>query len=653
MPARRLSMRKIRDVLRLRFQGGLGCRQIGQSLGLGHSTVAEYLRRAEAAGLRWPLPEPVDEAALERLLFPPIAPFDSRPRTPPDWPAVHRELRRPGVTLFLLWQEYHAVHPDGYQYSRFCELYGRFARKLSPSMRQIHRAGEKVFVDFSGTRPHFIDPRTGEVVGVELFVGALGASGYTYCEAVPGQDLHSWIGVHQRMFRYFGGCPAILVPDNLKSGITRPCRYEPGVNRTYEEMADHYGAVVIPARVRHPRDKPKAEVSVLLAQRWILARLRHRTFFSLPSLNDAIRPELQALNERPMRRLGVNRRQLFEDLDRPALRPLPPHPYELAEWFRGKLNIDYHLEVDHNLYSVPYQLIHESLEARATTTTVEIFFRSRRVASHARRRGRGQYTTCPEHMPPAHRAHLEWTPSRLIRWAEKTGPSAASLVGHILQSRPHPEQGYRACLGLMRLGRSYGAERLEAAARRALHLGSHSFRTVKNILAAGADHLPLEEDKPASPVPDHENIRGAGYSLPPRRPSPAARRCTSARSAWSPAISTADRLLPRPARPDRAGAHRPHRAARHRRRDADRDRAPARRQARRSGDGRPLSHRLPDADAAGPRALDPAHRAQAACRSPAPPTTASARRSISTIPRATASRSTTTGRRSAGSARTA
>lgn len=237
------------------------------------------------------------------------------------------------------------------------------------------------------------------------------------------QDLPCWIGAHQRMFSYFGGCSAILTPDNLKSGITKPCRYEPGVNRTYEEMADHFGAVVIPARVKKPRDKPKVELGVLLAQRWILARLRHRTFFSLAELNEAIGELLPSLNDRLIRRLGVSRRQLFEDLDRPALKPLPPRPYELAEWFRGKANIDYHLEVDHNYYSVPYQLMREELEARATLTTVEILFRSRRVASHPRQRGRGKYSTQPEHMPASHRAHLEWTPSRIIQWASKTGPA--------------------------------------------------------------------------------------------------------------------------------------------------------------------------------------------------------------------------------------
>ena len=507
-------MRKIRDVLRLQA-AGLSHRQIARSLGLGRTTVAAYLARAREATLAWPLPKDLGEADLERLLFPEAHPFPEGGRPLPDWGQVHRELHRPGVTLSLLWQEYRQGHPEGgYQYSRFCDLYRRFAGKLTPSMRQVHRAGEKTFIDFSGKRPGIVDPRTGEITEVELFVAALGASGYIYAEATPGQDLDSWITAHQNMLAYFGGCSAIWVPDNLKSGITTPCRYEPGVNRTYEELAAHYGAVVIPARVRRPKDKAKVELSVLLAQRWILAVLRNRTFFSLEELNEAIRDQLDRLNDRPFQKLGVSRRQLFEELDRPALRPLPATRYEKAVWSYPRVNIDYHVEVDGNLYSVPYQLLKEQTEARTTATTVEILFQSKRVASHRRLHGRGRYSTHPDHMPASHRAHLEWTPSRLVRWAEKTGPHAAELVTHILETRPHPEQGYRSCLGLMRLGKKYGEARLEAASRRALHLRSTSYRTVKNILAAGTDRLPVEEDPPARATPAHENIRGAAYYTP-------------------------------------------------------------------------------------------------------------------------------------------
>ena len=511
MSAKRLSMRKIREVLRFRHSG-FSLREIARSLDLGRSTVGDTLARADQAGLGWPLPVELDDTALERMLYyrAPV-PRPGQPRPEPQWSALHQELRRKGVTRFLLWQEYRKDHPEGYGYSRFCELLQRFARTLNPSMRQVHRAAEKIFVDYSGMRPQIVDPTTGEITEVELFVGALGASGYTYAEATESQDLSCWIGAHQRMFTFFGGCSQILVPDNLKSGVTRPCRYEPAINRAYRDMASHYGAVVIPTRVRKPKDKAKVELSVLLAQRWILAVLRNRTFFSLAELNEAIWELLDQLNDRPLQKLKVSRRELFEQLDRPALQPLPPSRYELGVWSEPRVNIDYHIDVDKNYYSVPHELMGEVVEARLTAMTVEVLFEGKRVASHPRLHGRFQHATQSAHMPPSHRAHLEWTPSRLISWAAKSGPSAAELVTQILESRAHPEQGYRACLGIMRLGKTHGTDRLEAAACRAIHLRSYSYRTIKNILASGTDRLALEEVDAAAPAPTHTNIRGAAY----------------------------------------------------------------------------------------------------------------------------------------------
>lgn len=513
-------MRRIREVLRLKYECGLTNRQIATTQQVGRVTVAEYLHRAEEAGLRWPLPEGLDDTELERRLFRlPLVETTGR-RAQPDWPRVHAELRRPGVTLFLLWQEYRADHSDGYQYSQFCNRYRHFAGGVHPTMRQVHRAGEKAFVDFSGKRPEIVDPKTGEVRPVELFVGVLGASSRIYAEATWDQSLPNWIRAHVRMVEAWGGSPAIFVPDNLKSGVTRACRYEPDLNRTYEDFARFYGAAVIPARPYRPRDKAKVEVSVLLAQRWILAVLRNRTFFSLAELNAAIWELLEALNDRPMQKLGVSRRELFERLDRPALRRLPPHRYEFAEWKTCVVNIDYHIEVDHNLYSVPYQLYRQKVEARFTLTTVEVFDKNRRVASHQRLRGRGRASTVPEHMPRSHRAHAEWTPSRLISWAEKTGPQTARLVEEILRNRAHPEQGYRACLGIMRLGQAHGSERLEAASHRACQLQAFSYRTIKNILTAGMDRLPLEEEDTLFPsLPVHHNIRGAEYYAAPKEES--------------------------------------------------------------------------------------------------------------------------------------
>jgi transposase len=474
-------------------------------------TVSTYLTRAKAAGLTWPLPEGLDDAALEARLFArPAEPAD-RDRPLPTWPEVHQELKGAGVTLHLLWTEYRATHPTGYAYSQFCDRYRRWARVLRPSMRQIHRAGEKLFVDFSGKRPSLVDATTGEIRVVELFVGVLGASGLIYAEATRTQALPAWVDAHVRMVEYFGGSTALWVPDNLKSGVTTANYYEPEIHRTYADLAAHYGAIVLPARAAHPRDKPAVEVSVQIVQRWILAVLRHHTFFTLADLNAAIHRLLDGVNERPMRGVGVSRRALFDQIDRPALRPLPTTRYELATWTPCRVNIDYHVEVDHNWYSVPYQLIHTRVEARLTATTLEVFLTGRRVASHARRAGRGHYATDVAHMPRAHRAHAEWTPSRLIAWAEQTGPAAGRLAAGILERRPHPEQGYRACLGLMRLGRVHGHARLDAACARAERLRSYSYRTVERILTHQQDRLPLDEPAPARPVITHENVRGAAY----------------------------------------------------------------------------------------------------------------------------------------------
>jgi len=504
-------MRRLRELLRLKYDAGLSHRALAQACAMGLGTVTTYLQRAAAAGVAWPLPEDLDDEALEARLFARPATPLARDRVVPEWAQLHHELKKPGVTLALLWTEYRAQHPTGYAYSQFCERYRRWARALKPSMRQVHRAGEKLFVDFSGKRPHLVDPTTGELVVVELFVGVLGASGLIYAEATRSQDLPSWVSAHVRMLDYFQGSAAIWVPDNLKSGVTMAHRYEPEINRTYAELAQHYGAVVIPARVATPTDKPKVEVSVQIAQRWVVAALRHQTFFTLADLNAAIGTRVDAINLRPMKGLGVSRRTLFEQIDRPALKSLPRTRYELATWQPCRVNIDYHVQVDHNFYSVPYQLVHARVEARVTQLTVEVFFKGHRVAVHTRLTGRGRFATQLAHMPHAHRAHAEWTPSRLIAWAEQTGPATGRLAAGILERRPHPEQGYRACLGLMRLGRVHGADRLEAACDRAARLRSYRLRTVEHILTNQQDRLPLEDPAPARPALTHENVRGATY----------------------------------------------------------------------------------------------------------------------------------------------
>ena len=513
MATPRLLMRRFQQVLRLKHEAHLSNRAIARACSVGVGTVSNYLVRAKTAGLSWPLPVGMDETTLEAKLFPP-APPSGTPRPAPECAWMHQELRRPGVTLQLLWQEYLENHPDGLRYTQFCARYRHWRSKLRPAMRQVHRAGEKAFVDFSGKRPSIVDRSTGQVDEVELFIGVLGASSYTYAEATASQQLECWIGAHEGMVQYFGGSSEIWVCDNLKSGVVNACRYEPSVNRTYGDLAEHYGAVVIPARPYRPKDKAKVEAAVLLAQRWILAVLRNQTFFSLQALNERIRELLGVLNDRPMQKLGVSRRELFERLDKPALKPLPATGYEITSFKRCRVNIDYHVALEHNYYSVPHQLVHELVEARYSHRAVEILYKGSRVASHPKLQGQGQgaYSTRPEHMPAAHRAHSEWSPSRLIRWGDKIGPATGHVVAELLRALPHPEQGYRSCLGLLRLSKRYGADRLEAACCRAEHLGSCRYRTVKNILNSGMDRLPLQTGQPpVGAVPAHENIRGAGY----------------------------------------------------------------------------------------------------------------------------------------------
>ena len=512
MSQQRLPMRKVRDVLRLKAVG-LGKRKIAASLGISATAVGGCLRRAREAGVAWPLAEEMTDEALEVRLYPAsVALAELAARRPlPDWPTIHRELKRPGVTLQLLWGEHRAAHPDGYGYSRFCELYRAWEGRLSPTMRQTHVAGERMFVDYAGTTIDVIDAATGEVLRAQLFVAVLGASSYTYAEATWTQGLADWIGSHVRTFAFIGGVTAQTVSDNLKSGVTKPSRYEPGINRTYQDLADHYGFVVLPARVRKPRDKAKVEVAVLIVERFVLAKLRNRRFFSLAELNAEVRECVATINAKMMRKLGKSRRELLETIDRPALKGLPSEPYRYAEWKRCGVAPDYHVEVDDHYYSVPFRLLRETVEARLTDTTVEIFHKGTRVASHVRSGVRNRHTTIPEHMPSAHRRYAEWTPQRMMREAAKIGPATIALVEAIMKAKPHPEQGFRSCLGIISLVRTYGSERVEAASRRGNDIGATTYGSIKSILQNGLDKAYANSKAPDGPPIRHANIRGRGY----------------------------------------------------------------------------------------------------------------------------------------------
>ena len=506
-------MRKIREVLRLRFELRLGQRAIARACSISQSTVHEYLSRAATAGLVWPLGEEWDEQRVERALFGERQMIKRLPgQVPPDFPALHSQLQQHRyLTLQLAWEEYRQIHPEGYGYSRFCELYGRWRRKQDVVLRQVHQPGEKGFVDWAGATIPIHDPVTGEVWPASLFVMVLGASSYTYAEATQDQQLAAWISAHMHAFEYFSGVPRLLVPDNLRTGVSRSCRYDPDLNPTYQEFAMHYDVGVVPARPYRPKDKAKVEVGVQVVERWILAALRHQKFFRLADLNHAIRELLERLNHRPFKKREGSRASVFAAVERTALRPLPAEPFDMSQWSYARVNIDYHIAFKDNFYSVPYTLVQERVEVRATPTTIEIFYKGQRVASHVCGHGREQVFTQREHRPKSHQAHLEWTPSRMVNWAQQIGPRTAELFERILGEKPHPEMGYRSCLGIIRLAEQYSSVRMEAAANRAIRTGACRYQSVKSILKNSLDQQPLPE-LPSQPLPpSHDNIRGAEY----------------------------------------------------------------------------------------------------------------------------------------------
>ncbi|OGV61545.1 MAG: hypothetical protein A3K18_06990 [Lentisphaerae bacterium RIFOXYA12_64_32] len=509
-------MHKIKAVLRLAGLG-LSQRQIALSCQIGQATVSDYLSLADQAGLRWPDVADWDEDRLLAALSPPQRAAPAwRKAAEPDFAAMRRELQTyKHLTLQLLWQEYRQHYPEGYGYSRYCSLYRAWLKRQDVVLRHEHRAGEKLFIDYAGDTIAVHDPGTGEVRQAAVLVAVLGASNYTFAEATWTQGLADWIGSHLRAFEFFGGLPEIVVPDNLKSGVTKACRYEPDINRTYEEMAAHYGVAVIPARRMKPRDKAKVEAGVLVVERWIMAALRKRKFFSLGEVNAAIAELLTRLNNRPFRKMDGTRRSLFETLDKPALRALPAERYQYGDWATARVNIDYHVVFESHFYSVPYRLVQEQVEIRSSAGTVEVFHKGVRVASHVRSRAPNKATTADEHRPKSHQRHLQWTPSRLVEWGRTVGPLTAELLERILASKPHPEQGFRSCLGIIRLGDKYGKQRVEAVARRALAHGTYSYKSVESMLRRHLDSLPEPAAAEPRPPLDHPNIRGSEYFDPP------------------------------------------------------------------------------------------------------------------------------------------
>ncbi len=508
MPTKRITMRKLRDVLRLRLSSGLSIREISRSTKLSIGGIQKLLSRARELELSWPLPDDLDDNQLAKLFYPGADTRAASRFQVPDWPTIYRELKRSHVTKQLLWEEYTQRYPNrSYSYSQFCDRYRHWAGKQRRSMRQHHKAGEKCFVDYSGSTVQIINGMTGEIRQAEIFVAVLGASNYTFAEATWSQSLPDWLESHVRALEYFGGATALVIPDNLKSGVSKACRYDPDLNPSYQQFAEHYGVAVVPARPYKPKDKAKAEGGVLLVQRWILARLRHHSFFSLAELNQCIRGLLTDLNSRPFKQLPGCRRSAFEQLDKPALQPLPTQPYQYVAIKKAKVTIDYHVLYKEHAYSVPHQYVGEVLEIHTSETLVQAYFRRTQVASHPRKHTPGM-TTNPAHMPKRHRKQQQWTPGRLKHWANNIGPDTLAWVNEQLTSRDHPEQGYKVCLGLLSLSRQYPALRLNAACRIANHNGLIRLKQVKSILTSNRDLLPEQLSLAADLPQDHENVRG-------------------------------------------------------------------------------------------------------------------------------------------------
>jgi len=509
MASRRISVRKIKEILKLKWDEGLSNRQIAISCNVSPSTVSDLVQRAAHANLSWPSVQQIPDEDLENMLYVKIG--SRKPdHMMPDWQKVHKELMMPGVTLRLLWWEYKETHPDGFQYSQFCYHYRQWARHLSVVMRQTHKAGEKLFVDWAGQTVPIYDRTTGASTDAYLFVAVLGVSNYTFAYLFPSMVLPNWISAHCLAFEFLGGTTAIVVPDNLKTGVTKSNYYDPDLNPTYADLARHYGVVVLPTRVRRPNDKAKVEQGVLHAERWILAALRHYKFFSVDEANQATAEKLEILNTKPFQKLDGSRTSWFLEIDKPALKPLPKTRYEFRQWKRTTVHMDYHVEFDKRFYSVPYKLVGKTVEILATQNMIAIYYKGERVATHRLLNGPKQHSTDLQHMPASHRAYATRNPEEMAIEASKIGPHAKSWVHSVFETCLHPEQGYRMVAGMLSLLKTYQPEQVDKACQRAIKYEAFSYRSLKSILDKGLEGLALTT-LDYSPLPEHENVRGAQY----------------------------------------------------------------------------------------------------------------------------------------------
>jgi transposase len=512
---------KYREILRLSSMG-LSQRSIASSCQCSRNTASEVLTRANRKELTWPLPEDLTDEDLSLLLFPEKAQSSPQSRKIPDCEQIHRELAKSGVTLSLLWSEYCEVcrlnQEIPLQYTQFCNYYRKYAATTKATMHIQRKPGEQMEVDWAGQTAAIVDADTGEILPVYVFVAALPSSQYAYVEGFLSQNQECWIAAHLHAFAYFGGVPKILVPDNLKTGVEKSSWYSPVINKTYHEMAEHYGTAVIPARVRKPKDKPSVEGAVGIISTWIIAALRNQKFFSLADLNQAISEKLAGFNRKPFQKRPGSRLSTFLDEEKHTLQPLPVSAYELATWKIATVQFNYHISIEKMNYSVPYEYIKHKVDVRITKGVIEVFFNQQRICSHPRLSGRpGQYHTIQAHMPEKHKQYVQWNTERFLSWAQSVGPHTTTAIQAILASHRVEQQGYKACMGVLKLADKYSLVRLEAACARALsYTPNPSYKNISTILKTGLDTIPAPSqatlDQSVERLENkHSFTRGASY----------------------------------------------------------------------------------------------------------------------------------------------
>lgn len=511
MGNKRIEMRKVRELLRLTFEQGLSARKAAPIIGIGKTAASQYLSGFKASKLEHSNVSAMSDSELLNAINTKKESENSRfEELSKLFPYFEKELKRTGLTLQLLWKEYSETDIDCYGYSQFCHHYYHWRKETKVSMRMEHKAGDKMFVDFAGKKLSIVDPKTGEIQELEIFVSVLGASQLSYIEAVLSQKKADWIAVNQNALSFYKGVPNAIVPDCLKSAVIKSDKYEPEINQTYNDFAQHYQTVILPARALHPQDKSLAENFVRNAYTQIYAPLRNLTFFSIEELNTALWEQLDLYNHKNFQARGYSRNQLFEEIEKSQLKPLPTGTYELKAFSECKVQYNHHVyfKEDKHYYSVPFQFTGKKVMIISTSRSIEMFFNNSRIAIHQRNRCTYGYTTKTGHRPPNHQFVSEWSPQRFIKWGRNIAAEVEELITLLLDSRQHPEQAYRSCMGILNLSKKYDNADYIKACKKALGLNLINYKFIKNMLETKAFNLADEQESEQSNLPNHGNIRG-------------------------------------------------------------------------------------------------------------------------------------------------